>query len=118
MRDYIAINNYSGLGSIGISRHAIDTVAFIAVKNVQGAHIYVGKNRNRQLDDLFHLTGGVQTTISNNGKATIKLDIELKRGANAVEVSKAVQREVSDLVTLMCDTIPFDVKVRIAKVIA
>ena len=118
MRDYIAINNYSGLGSIGISRHAIDTIASIAVKNVQGAHVHVGKNRNRQIDDLFHLTGGVQTSLSNNGKATIKLDIELKRGANAVEVCKAVQREVSDQVTLMCDTIPFDIRVRIAKVIA
>ena len=44
MRDYIAINNYSGIGTIGISRRAIEAVALSCVNSVDGAAV-VGKSK-------------------------------------------------------------------------
>lgn len=120
MKDCIVINNYSGLGAIGISRRAIEAVALICVSNVKGASV-VGKGKKpskkgRALDVLFALPSGVKVALSKDGKAEIKIDVSIQKGVNVAEICRNIQKEVAQGVSMMCDTVPFSVKVKVVEI--
>ena len=122
MRDYIIINNYSGLGAIGISRRAIEAVALSCVSNVKGAAV-VGKGKKpakkgRALDVLFALPSGVKVSLSKDGQAEIKIDVSIQKGVNVASICRDIQKEVAQGVSMMCDTVPFSVKVKVVQIAA
>ncbi len=118
MRDYLAINNYSGLGYIGISRNAIASIAATSLKEVGGASLYVhGKKARREtaLGSIFSLPYGVKVVFTRDGKASIKMDVTLSKGVSVPEVCGKIQEAVATSVALMCDTVPFDVQVKVMR---
>ena len=114
MRDYVSINNYSGLGEIAMSRGAISAIASIAVKEVKGATMFVRKGTHKKkkggradtsLGVLFSLPSEAQ------------VDVSLTHGQNVAEVCEKIQESVATSVSLMCDMVPFDVQVRVLSIV-
>ena len=123
--DYLAINNYNRLGSMGISRNAIRTIALNAVSHVKGAAVYspfhkrkkAAKKKAIDLSEIFTLPNGVSVALHKDGRAEIKIEVEIKAGENASDVAKAIQKEVADSLELMCDVKSFDIKLHIARIV-
>lgn len=111
MKDYVTINNYSKSGTLGISRHAIASIAQKAVEAFQG--VQVSKQKT-----LFSVDRGVKAVLAKDGKAVvIKIDIDVSGDAPVQTLCLSIQKEVAQAITLSCDTVPCDVQVRVAKII-
>lgn len=126
MRDYVSINNYSGLGEIAMSRGAIAAIASIAVKEVKGATMFVRKGTHKKkkggradtsLGVLFSLPSEAQVVFTKSGRVQIKMDVSLSHGQNVAEVCEKIQESVATSVSLMCDMVPFDVQVRVLSIV-
>lgn len=123
--DYIAVNNYNRLGEIGISRNAIRTIAEKAVGNVPGASLYVPmskrkakKKKDTILNEIFAIPSGVKIAIKGDGKALIKMEIEVKEGENASVIARLIQKEVGESIAMMCDAFPYEIAIKIARIVA
>ena len=120
--DYIGINNYNRLGEMGISRDAIRSIAIYAVNNVEGAKVYfpalkrVQKKKKIAVPNLFTLPSGVKVTISRDGKAFIRMEVVVNIGSNAADVAKAIQKEVADAIMMMCESLNYEISIKIARV--
>lgn len=112
MRDYITINNYSGLGTIGFSRQAIAAIAQASLKEVDGASIFGRKGRGD-----YSINSGVRVVFTKEGKAAIKMDVNLSHGVNVHAACERIQQTVATAVTLMCDMVPFDVQVKVMRIV-
>ena len=111
MRDYITINNSSGLGTIGYSRAAIAAVAHGALKEVDGVSAF-GKKKGPVM-----MTRGVAVVFTKEGKAVFKMDVNLARGTNVPEAAEKVQQSVATAVAQMCDLVAFDVQVKVMRIV-
>lgn len=69
-----------------------------------------GKKPDRA--NLFELSGGVNTSLS-NGKALVKMDVVLSRNCDVREVCIAIQKKVSEAIHLACETLPCEVRLRV-----
>lgn len=120
MRDYIVINNYSGLGTIGISRRAIEDVALICVGQVRGAAVVnkskKQKSKKSSVDALFALPSGVKVALPKDGRAEITIDVAIQNGVNVASICKEIQESVANGVSMLCDTVPFSVKVKVLRI--
>lgn len=109
MKDYVLINNYSRLGRLGISRNAIASVASYAVETFAG--VAVSKKKA-----LFSIERGVKVSLTREGKAIVKIDIDVSVDAPVQTLATAIQKEVASAIALSCDTVPLEVQVRVAKI--
>ena len=128
MRDYISINNYSGLGEIGISRGSISAIASASIREVDGASLFEGKSPRRaaksdrkrkdtSIGAFFSLPSGPKVIFTKEGKALIKMDVTIAQGVNVAEACEKIQSTVATAVTLMCDMVPFDVQVKVMRIV-
>ena len=106
---YLPINNYSNLGEMGISRYAVRA---IANRCVEKAGASLAKKQN-----VFSVEDGAKVSLSKSGVATISLDVSVLSGNPVADICTRIQKEISDVMTLMLDTMPIEVKVRVVKVI-
>jgi uncharacterized alkaline shock family protein YloU len=107
---YVGINNYSKLGQMGISHRAFETIASIAANKVQGASVKKTSSR------LFNLDKPVSTTIRKDGRVDIHLDVVLRKKTDVNKVCLEIQEEVTNSITMMCETIPFKVQIKVVSV--
>ena len=116
--DYISITNYNRLGEMGISRNAIRSIAAASVENVAGAKVLSADSKRirRKKNPLFSVPSGVKVTISKDGSADIKLDVVVAPGSNASEIAKNIQKEIADAIAMMCESLTYEVTIKIAKV--
>ena len=122
--DYIGITNYNRLGEMGISRNAIRSIALSAVSKVPGARVYSPKadkkkkkeKKESPLSELFTLPSGVKVSLSKDGHATIKIEVVVQEGSNASEIAKGIQKEVGDSIMMMCESLAYEVSIRIARI--
>lgn len=122
MSDYIKINNYSGLGQIGISRDAIAAIASSALKEVDGVGLFSRRaskaaTRSSELSALLSIIDGVKVVFTKEGRAVITLDVSITTGVNVVQACEKIQESVAMAVSLMCDILPFDVRVKVVKIV-
>ena len=108
--NYITINNYSRNGKIGISRNAIATIAQNAVEAFQGVSVSKSKT-------LFSVDRGVKVSFTKEGKAVVKIDIDVAIDAPVQTLCTEIQKEVAQAISLSCDTVPYDVQVKVAKIL-
>ena len=85
--NYITINNYSRNGKIGISRNAIATIAQKAVEAFQGVSVSKSKT-------LFSVDRGVKVSFTKEGKAVVKIDIDVAIDAPVQTLCTEIQKEV------------------------
>ena len=122
MRDYISINNYSGRGKIGISRGAIGAIAIAALKEVPGATVYLPtpkpvKSKKAKKPDAVDPSEAAKVVFSKDGKAVVKMEVSLARGVNVQNAAIQIQETVAMAVKMMCDTVPFDVQVKVMRIV-
>ncbi len=110
MGDYIRINNYSRLGTLAISRVALQSAATRAVTSVSGAKL---PNRKKW---LFAVGGPVRVTLSKEGKADIAIDVSIASGVSVADVCLSIQKEVAGQIAMMCESFPVEIKLRVVKV--
>ena len=114
MRDYMTINNYSGVGVIGISRNAIAAIASASLKEVAGASVF-GRHPRRA---GYSIPDGVRVIIGKDGRASIHMDVTLSRGVeNVPKTCEKIQETIATAVSLMCDMVPFDVQVKVMRIV-
>ena len=127
MRDYISINNYSGLGEIGISRGSISAIASASIREVDGASLFEHKSTRKaakaakgradtSIGAFFSLPSGPKVVFTKDGKAVIKMDVTIARGVNVAAACEKIQSTVANAVALMCDMVPFDVQVKVMRI--
>ena len=120
--DYIGITNYNRLGEMGISRNAIRSIAIYAVNNVKGAKVYfptlkrLERKKKETEINLFTLPSGVKVALSKDGRAFIKIDVIVNFGSNAAEIAKNIQKEVAEAVAMMCESLSYEVSIKIVRV--
>ena len=109
-RDYILINNYARIGTMGISRQAIGSIASTAVNSVRGAHVSSRKA-------AFTVDSGVKVTFDKDGKAIVRIDVIIAPNSSVpvTKVCRQIQEEVASAISLMCDTVPYDVKINVKR---
>ena len=119
MGNYIAINNYSGLGNIGISRNSIASIVALSLREVQDVNLYGPHKKSRSKDTalgkLLAAKSGVRIVFTKEGKASIRLEVTLRHGVNVVDVCQKIQETVANALELMCDVVPFDVQVKVMR---
>jgi uncharacterized alkaline shock family protein YloU len=106
---YVTINNYSRLGTMGISRRVIEGIANRAVNGVSGASV-------RKKKAIFQASQGAKVILSRTGKVTIGVEVSIAKGVNVEEVCLDIQRAIANDIELSCDTVPYDIKVKVVKV--
>jgi len=110
MKDYVTVDNYSGLGIMGISRKALATIASKATASVNGASLSKRESR------LFQVSRPVKVSLKKDGRADIKIEVNLKPGSQVGAICLKIQQEVASQITMMCETVPVDVRIKVAKV--
>lgn len=110
MADYIKIKNYAK-GDIAISRRVFESIASEATDRVKGAS--VSRSRKSQ----FYLTRPVQVSFKKNGQVEVSIQITLKKDENVAEVCKRIQEEVSASLMAYCESIPFDIEIKVASIV-
>lgn len=113
--DYISINNYSGLGKLGISRKAIASIAEKAVAEVSGATLDEGSPN--KLSRFFGLADPIKVALLSEGKARITIDVNVSRDSKVSDICLAIQKEVASELSMACDWIPYDIKVNVKSLI-
>lgn len=111
-RDFYFLNNYSPYGSVGISHRAFITIAEIATNHVVGAAV-ISKKKNI----LFQMTNPVKVYFRKDGKVDIQLDVSIKKGASVKDVCLNIQNSVADSIMMMCETVPFNVHIKVSSII-
>lgn len=107
--NYVAINNYSSLGKMGISRRALEGLANRAVASVAAAKV-------SKKAASFQAEQGARVTLSRSGKVTIHVDVSITRGTAVDKVCLELQKAIAGEIELSCDTVPYDIRIRVVKV--
>jgi uncharacterized alkaline shock family protein YloU len=110
MKDYIALDNYTGLGTMGISRRVLASIASKATASVAGASLSKRESR------LFQISRPVKVALSHEGKAEIKIEVNLKKGAKVQDICLKIQQEVASQIAMMCEIVPIEIKIKVARV--
>lgn len=109
-RDYYYLNNYSGAGLMGISRRAFESIATTAANEVEHAKV---AHRNSR---LFQLSHPVKASFRKNGKVELNIDVSISKGAEVHAVSLAIQEAVASAISMMCETVPIAVEIKVVTV--
>ncbi|MCR4562211.1 MAG: Asp23/Gls24 family envelope stress response protein [Bacilli bacterium] len=111
-RDYYYLNNYKNRGEMGISRHAFEQIAMIATNQITGANVY----DKRKKKFIFSLNKPVYCSFRMNGQVAFNIDVNVKMGVDIQKVCINIQEAVANAVTMMCETVPFSVEVKVLSV--
>jgi uncharacterized alkaline shock family protein YloU len=108
--DYYYLNNYAMNGTMGISRRAFETIATRATNEVEGAEVTKKKSR------LFILEHPVKASFRKDGKVDFNIDVTIAKNANVKEVCLKIQEAVASAITMICETVPFGVEIKVVSV--
>lgn len=111
-REFYLLNNYSPYGNVGISHHAFIRLAEIATNNVTGAAV-----ANKKKNFIFQMTNPVKVYFRKDGKVDIQLDVSIKKGESVKDVCLNIQNSVADAIMMMCETVPFNVHIKVSSII-
>lgn len=110
-RDYYYLNNYSPYGSMGISHRAFITIVETATNHVAGASV-----NNRKKVAIFQMANPVKVYFRKDGKVDINLDVSVKKGESVNEVCSNIQDSIADSLLMMCETVPFNINIKVSSI--
>jgi len=97
-------------GAMGISRRAFETIATLATNEIKGATV------NKKKSHLFSLEHPVSASFRKDGKVDLNIDVNIAKGADVKEVCLQIQEGVANSITMMCETVPFGVEIKVISV--
>ena len=110
MADYFKIPNSSKGGEIAISRRIFESIASDATNRVKGASV------SRSRKNSFYLSRPVQVSFRRNGQVEVSIQINLSSSENVADVCKRIQEEVSSSLMAYCESVPFDIEIKVASI--
>lgn len=90
-----------------LSHQLFESIAERAVSEVKGAF------PAKKSKGLFKVKGPAAVSFRNDGKVEVKLDVTVARGAPVQDVCLKIQESVASNIQMMCETLPFAVKIRV-----
>lgn len=110
-RDYYLLNNFSPYGTMGISHRAFITIVETATNHVSGAS--VSKSRKTA---IFKMANPVKVYFRKDGRIDINLDVSVKKGESVGQICNNIQNSVADALLMMCETVPFNVHIKVSSI--
>lgn len=105
--NYLVLNNYSSSGKVSLSRQVFESIAAKAIAEVKSAA------PARKSKGLFKVKGPAGVVFRKDGRVDISLDVSLSKDAPVQEVCLKIQEQVASKIQMMCETVPFSIKVRV-----
>ncbi len=113
MVDYIYLDERKNFGSIAISTKVLVQLVTKALDNIEGVSLKE-KLLSKRLS--WRLANKVKVSYK-NGIAHIKVNIELAKGKDIQQVTSSIQEEITNLLVVAIGHIPFDIAVKVEKII-
>lgn len=111
MRGYVSIQNYSHPGFIAISRASIISIVSKTVSSFKGTSLNKAKSKKG-----FSLYRPVEVNLTKEGKASVIVSVEVAQGNKVSELCLALQKEIASNLSMMIDSVPYEIKIKVAKV--
>lgn len=113
MAEYIYINDFSKRGKIAISYHVFDSLVNEALSRVSGI---TKSSKMLKKDQRFRLNRPILTTI-HRGIVHVLVTVDVAKGNNLQKITSNIQQEVNNTLLLATETVPFNVQVRVEKIV-
>lgn len=110
-RDYYYLKNYNRNGEMAISRLAFAKLAESAANSVNGVSVNTKKKKS-----VFDLDKPIKIVFRKDGKVEITVDVSIAHGQDVRRVCESIQQKVADSISLMCETVPFSVEVKVSSI--
>lgn len=116
MSDFYYLNNYQQAGKMGISRKAFENIVTIASNNLQHVKINNYGEALTRLGNIISAVRPVKAFFKKDGRVDFMLDVVVGDNVTAIaDLCTSIQEEVSNSVSMMCETVPVSVEIRVSK---
>ncbi|MBR5990570.1 MAG: hypothetical protein IK034_01880 [Bacilli bacterium] len=116
MSDFYYLNNYQQAGKMGISRKAFENIVTIASNNLHHVKINNYGEALTRLGNIISAVRPVKAFFKKDGRVDFMLDVVVGDNVTAIaDLCTSIQEEVSNSVSMMCETVPDSVEIRVSK---
>ena len=116
MSDFYYLNNYQQAGKMGISRKAFENIVTIASNNLQHVKINNYGEALTRLGNIISAVRPVKAFFKKDGRVDFMLDVVVGDNITAIaDLCTSIQEEVSNRISMMCETVPVSVEIRVSK---
>ena len=116
MSDFYYLNNYQQAGKMGINRKAFENIVTIASNNLQNVKINNYGEALTRLGNIISAVRPVKAFFKKDGRVDFMLDVVVGDNVTAIaDLCTSIQEEVSNSVSMMCETVPVSVEIRVSK---
>ena len=112
MASYVYIQNYSRLGSIGLSNYTFRQIAENATRNIEGVLL----KDEAQEGATWELSKPIDVIIRDNTRVDITVSINLIGKLNVHQTCVKIQESVAEKLLLMAELIPFKINVKVVSI--
>ena len=116
MSDFYYLNNYQQAGKMGINRKAFENIVTIASNNLQNVKINNYGEALTRLGNIISAVRPVKAFFKKDGRVDFMLDVVVGDNVTAIaDLCTSIQEEVSNSVSMMCETVPVSVEIRVSR---
>jgi len=119
MAEFYYLDTYKNrAGKCGISRKAFETIATIASNNLQNVKVKdpINDNPIAKIGSIFSLVRPVHASFRKDGRIDFVVDAVVSPKVNQIAaLCTKIQEEVSNVVSMMCETLSFSVEIHVSK---
>ena len=113
MAEYNYIDDYYKRGKIAISYRVFDTLVNEALSKVNGI---TKSSKMLKKDQRFRLNRPIMTSI-HRGIVHVLVTVDVAKGNSLQKITSNIQEEVNNTLLLATETVPFNVQVKVEKII-
>lgn len=113
MAEYIYIDDLSNRGKLAISYRIFDSLVNEALSRVNGI---TKSSKMLKRDQRFRLNRPIMTSI-HRGIVHVLVSVDVAKGNNLQTIVSNIQEEVNNTLLLATETVPFNVQVKVEKII-
>lgn len=106
MAQFVLIENYSKLGTLGISNHVFYQIAETATNKIKG--VSVSENKSF----LFFISKPISISIR-KGLVKVFISVVISKNTNVNKVSLLIQEEIGSALSAYTETVPFRIDIKI-----
>lgn len=119
MAEFYYLDTYKHrAGKCGISRKAFETIATIATNNLQNVKVsdLVQGNPIAKIGSIFSLVRPVHASFRKDGRIDFVVEAVVNPKVTQIaNLCTKIQEEVSNVVSMMCETLSFSVEIHVSK---
>lgn len=112
MASYVFIQNYSRLGTIGISNYTFKQIAEYATRDIEGVLL----KSDDDVGGSWALAQPIDVRIRDNTRVDINVSINLVGKLNVAKTCLKIQESVANTLLLMAELIPFRINIKVVSI--